>query len=170
MKYLVIGGDGLVGSALVNYLQGAGHLVYKTSRRSVNSHVTDLHLNLIDLSRFKIPDVDVMFLVAAVTKVVDCEADPSIWQINADAPVELARRAKNRSVHTVFISSDAVERAPNMIYSKQKAYVESFVLATEGTVVRPSRIPPDQVGSLVELLVKLGSKYIGGLHRWSPTT
>lgn len=168
MTALVIGGDGLVGSALS---QREGMIA--TTRRP-----NDVRRPFLDLSEVKhlgsmffenlVGPVDTVFLVAAITKVVLCEADPEVaWQINADAPVEIALQAKKLGKHVVFLSSDAVAKAPNLVYSRTKAHVESFILASgAGTVVRCERIDPAKVKNLVDLLVGVGETRETKLVRW----
>lgn len=167
MKALVVGRDGMLGSAICEILRASGYEFEATTR-----HLNETpYLDLLTPERFKMGELvafDVIFLVAAITKVVDCEAEPArTWRVNADAPVYLANKAMRlRSAHPVFISSDAVERAPGLNYSRQKAYVESFILARGGTVVRPSRIPPERVVELADKIVRLGMDNAVGLVRW----
>jgi len=176
MKALVIGGDGMLGSALVADLKNKGHDVSATSRLHKDA---SNYLDLYQPRHYDFPHgVNVVYLVAAITKVVDCEADPQkTWQVNADAPVELCRAAMEGwsdqtgayfSPHVIFISSDAVERAPNLNYSKQKAYAEQYVLARGGAVVRPSRIPQFKVHELATFLINLGLDREPGMFRWNP--
>lgn len=171
-RALVVGGDARLGAALLTALAAPGiseHHPIATSRRP--SHASEQGWFPLDLSDndLRLPTwSDVVYLVAAVTKVVDCDAHPqATWRVNADAPVTLALQAHREARHVIFISSDAVEKAPAMNYSRQKAYAESMVLGMGGTVVRPSRIPPD-ASKLVELLVMLGKMQTPGLVRWSP--
>lgn len=174
MKALVVGARGLVGTALMKQLNESSVSSPVGTVRRPDSATVGNYL-VLDLAKpetfagvLRAFNYEVMYLVAAVTKVVDCEAEPQkTWRVNADAPVDLALRAFNRAVpaRVVFISSDAVERAPNLNYSRQKAYVESVVLARGGVVVRPSRIVSEKLDSLIGLLLTLGRDG-QGLYRW----
>lgn len=171
MRAFVVGGDGLVGRNLVGGLRKAGHTVIATTRQS-NTNGDRLFLDLANPINFgygAVAGCDVMYLVAAITKVVDCEADPaSTWRVNADGPVAVTMNMPLRT-QAIFMSSDAVERAPNLNYSKQKAYVESFILARGGIVVRPSRIPQDKIAGLIQLLINCGNNApMAGVFRWDP--
>lgn len=169
-RAMIVGGDSMLGKALLAGLnqENSEHPPVVTTRRTPIQKDW-FHLDLAG-DNLKLPSwASVVYLIAAVTKVVDCDANPqATWRVNADAPVALGMQALKAHTHVVFLSSDAVERAPNLIYSKQKAYAETIILANGGTVVRPSRIPPDKTKGLVELLIKLGISQPPGLFRWSP--
>ncbi len=168
----IIGGKGLVGSCLVEKAKKAFYSVNATHRSKeikpydgVFWHGMDLEL----LSDLRIPSKpQVLFLVAAMAKVVDCEAYPQTsWRVNADAPAQLSLMAAAEGVKVIFISSDAVERAPGLNYSRQKAYAEQIVLSTfGGCVVRPARITPDRVSDFCDMLIELSRGKNGGLVRW----
>lgn len=183
-RALVVGGDSMLGSALFKALSqppasdSAANVPVATTRRGSGATTRrdrgGLKPNWFRLDLMDSPPVlptwsDIVYLVAAITKVVDCEANPQLaWKVNADAPVALALQCSRDGRHPIFISSDAVERAPNLIYSRTKAYAEGVILALGGTVVRPARILPDRVQGLVDLLLELGRTQSPGLVRWSP--
>ena len=175
MKILIVGGDSKVGKALNECFykqQPSQHEVITTTRDAVN-HKHQRHLNLLNPVLPANEDFDLIYLVAAVTGIMACEADAqNSWRVNADGPAQLALQAYNTGglgqmpPHTVFISSDAVESGPKLNYSMQKAYVEGIVLSLGGSVVRPAWIGPE-MDSVVKLLVEVGTKRKPGLHRWS---
>jgi nucleoside-diphosphate-sugar epimerase len=187
-KILVVGGDSTVGKALVEQLFKFNSAMVTreisyTTRRAV-TRKNQLHL---DLSNPVLPegDWDLIYLVAAITGIMGCEVTSESWRVNADGPAQLALQASkqlrmrdmapgedynghvNASPHVVFISSDAVELAPGLAYSMQKAYAESVILPLGGTVVRPARIFPEKLDNLVELLIDVGINRKSGLHRWT---
>ena len=185
MKILIVGGDSKVGKALYAHLVSikssidiSNHTVSTTTRGAV----VQKHQRHLDLLNPMLPadeDFDLIYLVAAVTGIMACEADAqNSWRVNADGPAQLALQASRKNirvgptyaadkfVHTVFISSDAVESGPKLNYSMQKAYVEGIVLSLGGSVVRPAWIGPE-MDSVVKLLVEVGTKRKPGLHRWS---
>lgn len=169
---LVIGGVGMLGSHLITRLQGHYAEIHATSRRhTVPSQPHDVVWHSVDLGSTlvlpQINDLRTVFLIAAVTKVVDCEANPQdTWRINADAPAQFALQAAKKGAHVVFVSSDAVDRAPALNYSRQKAYAEQVVYAVGGTVIRPSRIPVERATELCDLLISVAHSETGGLIRW----
>lgn len=188
MKILVVGGDSTVGKRLVERLENQvdGELsnqVFRTTRQAVQ-HKNQLHLNLLN-PVLPSGEWDLIYFVAAITGIMGCEVTSESWRVNADGPVQLALQASERAhmvnltpdaddalgivevgAHVVFISSDAVELAPGLAYSMQKAYAESVILSLGGAVVRPARILPEKLDNLVELLVDVGVNRKSGLHRW----
>ena len=173
MKILIVGGDSKVGKALNECFykqQPSQHEVITTTRDAVN-HKHQRHLNLLNPVLPANEDFDLIYLVAAVTGIMACEADAqNSWRVNADGPAQLALQAAGahqnpKFTHIVFISSDAVESGPKLNYSMQKAYVEGIVLSLGGSVVRPAWIGPE-MDSVVKLLVEVGTKRKSGLHRW----
>ncbi len=169
-KVLVVGGDSNVGKVLSKKLFTDGHDVIQTTRREV-LHTKQIYLNLLNP---KLPTgvvYDVIYLVAAITGIMACEINPESWRVNADGPVALALQAtygcnNPQFTQVVFVSSDAVESAPRLAYSLQKAYAETAVLSLGGAVVRPARILPERLYNLVELLIDVGINKKKGLHRW----
>lgn len=169
---IVVGGRGLLGTALVSELRRLEELnpsydVAVTTRTGLGVR------SALDLSK-EYPRLPceyaggVVFLVAAITSLGAAESDPVAWRVNADAPAALALEAAKAKMFPIFVSSDAVERFPHMAYSKQKAYAETIVLGCGGAVVRPTRIPRERVGQLVQYLIGLAEGRHAGLHRWQP--
>ena len=171
-KILVVGGDSTVGARLVETLCDTHeHVIYNTTRKAVQ-HRYQLHFDLLNPILPNDTEFGLIYLVAAITGIMGCEVNPESWRVNADGPAQLALQAVHgspfgtRPPHVVFISSDAVELAPGLAYSMQKAYAESVILPLGGTVVRPARIFPEKLDNLVELLIDVGINRKSGLHRW----
>jgi dTDP-4-dehydrorhamnose reductase len=98
MRTLIVGGTGLVGSALVRVLTGLGCDVVAPAR------------SIYDILEGPIPaallaDVDVV-VNAAVLK--DPAERSAAWRVNVDFPNELARACYAARVNLIHISSDAV--------------------------------------------------------------
>lgn len=173
MRSLVIGGRGLIGTALVRGLvseYGAKSVTYTTRTGEPSPHLPDAAACVkLDLLGPRLPagKFNVVYIVAANPKLIECEK-PGAWRVNADGPAALV--LQNRQLfdpaHVVFVSSDVVEIAPQLSYAAQKLYVESLVLATSGAVVRPGRCSPETVGSLVRVLIRAGQQITQGLVRW----
>lgn len=172
-RALVIGGRGLVGSSLVAKLESQVGTCWEkfiwTSRARGTSE-DEYHLDLLRpdaewLLRRACPHVT--FIVAAVTGVVRCEEDPQTWRVNADAPIQIAFQAAVENSYTIFVSSDAVIRAPRTAYAMQKARAEAFILGLGGCVVRPSRITSDVVGGFTNYLAQVGLDFCESPHRYA---
>lgn len=168
---VVIGGRGLLGTALVEELEGLRTpqtslaWTIRGGPASADSYWLDLaepHPKL-PVTMFN----GVVFLVAAIPSLGAAES-PLAWRVNADAPALLAIQALRAGMFPIFVSSDAVEKFPHMAYSKQKAHAETVVLCCGGAVVRPARFAMTTVHGLVALLCEIAQKRWEGIHRWEP--
>lgn len=174
MKALVVGGDGKLARVLCTRLLDQGHTVVKTTRRSdpdapVRQCESIMWLDMLDprLSLMANADVDVVYIMAAVTGVVPAERHPHAWRINAEAPLMLSLQARNRGWHVVFPSSGTVELAPHTASAMQKAYADHAVLMCGGCVVRLLPfVRPEWYAGVVDLLIKLGIEKSHGVVRW----
>ena len=142
MKALVIGGTGFIGSHLVDTLNTAGHKVWFTTRRT-----WDLAFPGEDL-----PDSDVVYICAAMSRFIECEDKPMAYRVNVDGPLEVARRTTGK---IIYLSSEAVERALHTNYGMHKALAE-LALRTQcdPIIVRLSKVD----GFLVDRMLRLSSE------------
>lgn len=168
--HLVIGGLGLIGTALCAELEARKQDYRATTRRrdAVGGPLLYLDLAAVaapDLPRPEaaLPRAEVLYLVAAMTKFQECEGNPLSWQVNVDAPIRLAQRYRFSCV--VFISSDSVEWCGNA-YAREKAQVEAFIQSIGGVIVRPARVAPERVGELAKVIVDAGTTRKPGVIRW----
>jgi len=169
IQHLIIGGRGLIGSALVQELgerKDAWPFLATSRRASDEDDGWLLHRLGLD-DPHKLPDTKVVYLVAAMPGFAVCEGSVESWLVNVDAQIELARRYRN-SAFVVYVSSDAVEWCGGTAYARQKAQVEGFIHAIDGAVVRPTRVPQDKARTLAALLVEVGNGRKQGTHRWKP--
>lgn len=156
-KWFITGADGLIGSALFNYLESSGKLV--SGSTCIRDHITKKvsYLDLAsDISDWEVPErISVAFLCAAVTSQEECRENPAAARkINCTNTVELARKLLNRGVFVVFPSTNLVfdgGRAPykesdpvnpKTEYARQKVETEKELLAFGSlvSVVRFSKI------------------------------
>ena len=109
--HLIIGGKGLVGSALRRELDRRGLPYSSTTRRTGSPSM--LRLDLADLPPYQQlpPPAEYVWLVAAIPTFQEAEQNPLAWRVNVDAPIELARHYRLFNSTIVFISSNAVEWA-----------------------------------------------------------
>jgi dTDP-4-dehydrorhamnose reductase len=170
--WLVVGGDGLIGRALVRRLEGEGRAVLATTRRRGCAGPLRPHLELAqDPSAWAPPSpVSVAFLLAAAANQLSCCADPvAARRINVDSTVALARRLVSLGAFVVFTSTNLVfdgEQAryptcaaphPTSEYGRQKAEAERALraLGPRVAVVRLTKVlAADQplIGGWVEAL------------------
>lgn len=166
MRALVIGGDGFLGRALVAALKDAGESVRCTTRRPAFIGAAD-YLDLAEPIP-ALPDVDVVYLVAAITTFQACEGNAEAWRVNVDAPIEVAMQAIDRGSFVVFVSSDAVEWCGATAYARTKAAAEVAIRTLRhSAIVRPARIGPQRVNELCELMIGIGRDRKAGVYRWA---
>jgi dTDP-4-dehydrorhamnose reductase len=140
---LVVGADGLIGSALIRHLRAMGEPVIGTTRR--HQQVDDSHLFL-DLSeqqgQWLCPcRIDVAVICAGIAKLEDCRRDPTgTAYLNVVKIVELANHLVSRGAFVIYLSSNAVfdgsvpysrpddAISPVTEYGRQKAQAESRLL------------------------------------------
>jgi dTDP-4-dehydrorhamnose reductase len=140
---LIIGVDGLVGSALRTLCSQAGIAITATSRRRCAAAV---HLDLRDPDLAALPDIrhDVAFMCAAVTDMRACQEDPKgSRKVNVTNTLKVLRRLAERGTRSVFLSSSQVfdgetpepdeERptCPKNEYGAQKVAVERAIAEEE---------------------------------------
>lgn len=138
---LVVGGDGMLGRALVDALHARGQAVRATSRRG-RTGAAPLDLGS-DTTTWPIPeDVSVAFLCAGLTNVRTCANDSiAARAVNVDGTIELGRRLIEGGCRVVFISTNMVfdgsipftpataAVAPKTEYGRLKAEAERGLLA-----------------------------------------
>ena len=156
-SWLVVGGDSLIGRALVRTVEVQGRAVLATTRRRGCAGPRRPHLELAqDPSDWTPPDrVSVAFLLAAAANQLSCCADPAAARrINVDNTTALARRLIDCGAFVVFTSTNLVfdgEQAryptcaaphPTSEYGRQKADAERALLAlgSRVAVVRLTKV------------------------------
>lgn len=172
--FLIIGGDGLVGNALVRKIRSESCPVIATSRRLVTNSTDTLQFNLAGNAKdlfldTRIPALAkrgslVTFLTAAVTKIAECARDPQGTRlINVTNTVNLARELLLSGSAVVFLSSNAVfsgsvpyptdltEPDPVTDYGRQKAEVEKTLLAIHAGI---PEAPPLMIVRLTKVVAR----------------
>ena len=168
--HLLIGGDGLVGTALRAEFIARGLDWSASSRREKFSTTPEwpqrLFLELTEPLPDSLPFANVVYLSAACPKFADCEGNALSWVVNVDAPIALARHYAALGTFVVFISSDAVEWCGMTAYGRQKTMVEAFMHTIDAAIMRPSRILPANVSHFASEVVELGLSRKAGVTRW----
>ena len=159
MDALVVGGDSMIGKKLASYIGAAS-----TTRRGKDGLFYDLGLSKPET----LPNAKVIYLVASMTRFRDCEISPDAYAVNVDAQVAIA--AYHSKAHIVYLSSEAAEWANQTAYGAQKRACELSLLAVCGysrlCVVRPRKVLPEAVDSLIVYLSHIGKNRSVGVHRW----
>jgi dTDP-4-dehydrorhamnose reductase len=143
----VVGGDGLIGSAIAARLRGAGAPVIVTTRRPPRAAEDAFHFDLADDPNGwpTLPRADAAVICAAVARLSDCESDPAARRVNVDGTLALAERLTAQGCQVLFLSSDKVfdgstphrgrdeAPCPETEYGRHKAAVERASLERRDT-------------------------------------
>lgn len=110
MTVLVVGGDGLIGSALVKKLTAKGYRVLKTSRNKESIDTINLDLLNVDLFlKDSPPSIDVLIIAAAITKFEECRKNPEeVYLVNVKAPVKLVEYYSKFQTKIIFLSTSSI--------------------------------------------------------------
>jgi dTDP-4-dehydrorhamnose reductase len=152
--WLVVGGDSLVGAAVLAELDRVGIRALGTTRRPARAGPGRPLLDLASADRWNLPTrVDVAVLCAAIARQADCRRDPAgSYNVNVTATSALAKKLADSGAFIVFASSNAVfdglqphrlpEDAtdPRSEYGRQKAVAEKEVLSLGAGIVRLTKV------------------------------
>jgi dTDP-4-dehydrorhamnose reductase len=159
MINLVIGKDGYLGGMLSTTLRCTGTSRHPGAKPYFNLKTTDPNT---------LPNAEVVYIIAAITKFRECEIDPDAWAINVDGPIRLGNRYKDSFI--VYMSSEAAEWPGHTAYGDQKRFAEMGLLSVVPykhlAIVRPDRVTPDKVDRLCKLLEQIGREKKYGVHRF----
>lgn len=145
LRILVIGADGIIGSALYNDLLRRGHTVIGTTRREPKERSSRLiFLDLAGSQMVKecLPEADVAIICAAGARFVECRLQPDrARRVNVTAPVILVRRLVERGTYVARLSSSRAvfgcrtthvradqPPAPRSVYGRLQAEAEEAIL------------------------------------------
>lgn len=155
MKILLIGKESSISILLASRLKNEGFEVLTTSRRK--EQVDSIQLDLLDIDNFfnNPPEVDIVIILAAISKFKECRDNFFEANIvNKEAPVKLASYYSQFGTKIIFLSTSAVfdGSRPNIYshepqnarseYGKMKALAEQELLRINGniSVLRFSKI------------------------------
>lgn len=171
-KYLIVGGDSLIGAHLENILTGRGEVVSTTRRPDRPGRAfVDLATGRADAALAA--GAEVAFICASVTRMQACETDPDgSRRINVTETVRLVSRLAGEGCFVVFLSSNTVfdgrspfpvedsVRSPTTEYGRQKCAAEEQILGVSGSrervaVVRLSKVVAAANGMTADFLRRL---------------
>lgn len=145
-RFLVVGGDSLVGGGLFRALEKRGYQPYATTRRSEKVDDRYVYLDFESEEQFiPPPSVDYVFVVAAATNYDRCETDPSAKLINEILIPRFVESMLQLGLFVTFVSTNSVfggdrpwpheedPHQPGIAYAKQKAEAEKTIRAAAST-------------------------------------
>lgn len=170
---LVVGGDSVVGRALLRHLEDRGHRPVATTRREQRVGERRIHVDLESPDSWDgLPEVDSAILCAAVTGEAAHRRDPRRARlVNEVETVRLARTLADRGTFVVFLSSNAIfdgEAArvapgtrpnPRTAYGRSKARTEQRLRDAVGSlaIVRATKIFWDDMPLLADWCRAIGA-------------
>ena len=178
MKVIVIGGDGLVGSALAKALPEYSHVAYPTTRRKIpGDRRLRIDLSGPDVEQAPLPKADVAVFCAAINGFANCRVDPALSrQVNVVGTTALARRLVAQGTYVLLLSSTAVfdfrtpfvkadaPVSPLNLHGQLKSETEAHFLGLgqQAAVLRLTKVLANDA--------TLFTTWIDALRRGKPTT
>ena len=171
-RYLIVGGDSLIGARLARVLQGKGE-VLATSRRPDRRPQPFLDLASGQTDAACAVHADVAIVCASITSIQACQADPAgTARVNVTETLRLIERLADAGCFVIFLSSNAVfdgrspypdedaMLSPTIEYGRQKAAVEARIRELAATtrrvaIVRLSKVVSAQAGMAAEFIRRL---------------
>jgi len=169
-NYLVLGGDGLLGRYIVEYLTASGKTVLSTTRCTSDVGDNRCYLDL-SAAPASYPDFDSIqhvFLCAGVTSMIECEKkSASTRKINVDGVLAVSEKLVSQGARLYFLSSNTVFNGMSVIdesstpsptteYGRQKAEAETALLKMSNvSVIRLSKVLSATSGMASDFIRKL---------------
>jgi dTDP-4-dehydrorhamnose reductase len=142
-KVLIVGADGVIGSALESHLISIGYQATGSTRRLNQFPVNRIHLDLEDtntLISLERQRYETAVICGAVTSQQICEENPAYTRrINVDGTIALVELLSKNDTHIIFLSTNLVfdgssphckadaRKSPVNEYGRQKAFVEDYL-------------------------------------------
>jgi len=172
MRVLVVGGDSVIGNALIPALRGRGHLpIGTTRRRTPISPKESVFVDLASDESVVLPDTDAMVICAAIAGFAECRMNPELARrVNVTKPLEYGARVLSNGGRVLLLSTSAVfdclsplrksdaPRSPQAVYGKLKAEAETRLLncGVGASVLRLTKVLRPDSGILAAWVETLG--------------
>jgi len=154
---LIVGGDSLIGSVLMNEKKLSDWHVVGTTRRKEIISKNRIYLNLETFNSFETDTMyDVALVCAGITSQATCEQDPKRCKIiNVDNTLKLIDALYKNGTHIIFLSTTAVFDgykqfytvydlpSPRSLYGEYKLIVEKHILTnmpSKSAVLRLTKV------------------------------
>ena len=163
MHMLVIGGDSLIGGAVIRALRARNYRVTMTTRRTTHDNA-QIFFDLAATERPAWPkDIDAAFIAVGITAQAACENDPAqAYFMNVTQTARLVRDLQAHGIHSVYPSTNLVlpcdtpmqgvdtPRAPFGVYGRCKAEIEVLFEHDKGVAI--ARLPKilDRHGGILQ--------------------
>ena len=159
MTSLVIGGNGVLGSAIVRL---------ENAQFSTRRHGPGVYYCL-DLDPAVLPTCDVSYLCAGTKGYKECEGNAEAFRPDVDGNIKLIRHLFKAGSFIVFISSEGVEWGAATAYARNRLLVESALWMMPRTaIVRPGKFDAENVEDLARRCIEIGNTRVEGIHYWRP--
>ena len=152
-SFLIVGGDSLVGGAIMRSLLMRNQFAYSTTRRLETVNDQRIFLDFESDTPFIVPqDVGYAFVVAAATNYERCEKDPAAYKINVELIPRLISSLLEQGLFVTFISTNSVfggekpwpneddPHDPQIAYAKQKDKAEKIIRASAQSLHAEQRL------------------------------
>lgn len=182
MSFCVVGGDGLIGSALADHLLALGAETYITSRRKLSPDRPRISLDLTADDPFcAVPPIKTAFICAALTGFKRCEDDPALaFRTNVRGVYLVTKRFVMMGTRVILLSSSAIQNKPETVYGGTSALGEMLVLRQGyhltaalrfGPVTRDDRktypdgaYDPVTIDAVIDAVLGMAERGDAGLH------
>ena len=160
MTTLIIGSDGILGSALLAAIPGA----IGTTRR-VPCLSPKVHFDLADFD--PPPPCDLAYLCAGTKGFAETEGNRPAFRADVDGNIRAAKHLLRTGAFVVFISTDAADWGAHTAYARNRLLVEiALVMQPNVAIIRPKKFDHANVAGLVDLCIHVGASKHEGLHFW----
>ncbi len=152
-KYLVMGGDSVIGRSLYNELYNRNCEVYYTTRRNTKLLEKSIYFNLQENNINFMPTN--VFVCTGISDINFCEKYPKkTWNLNVKLTLDLLKKFYKLGSHITYLSSEMVfndefqnpdiysTKKPITQYGKQKSKIENEImsLGKSITIFRMSKV------------------------------
>lgn len=162
-QHLIIGRDGLLGSALMGRLLGNG---IGTTRRMSSPGP---HYDLLWENADALPRADVAYLCAGTKGYRECEGNRDAFHADVDGNLRAIKMLLARGTFVVFVSTDAVCWGAHTAYARNRLIVETAItLQPRVAIMRPAKFDQRTAGDLADHCLLVGGQELEGVHYWSP--